>query len=257
MSDLITCPSGLAGRIRSMKVREERVLADRTLARTGAQMDELLGACWQETLDPGPYDFGDGSVDWGKVLQGDRFYALLQVRALTCGPEYAFSIPCAQDGCRARIDWELSLHDLPVRPLSPQSREAFLAANRFVATLPDAGVRVYFRLLTGADERRLVQLRRGAGEKLLSALLAFRVVEVEGVADKDRRRFLEDLSMRDADFLVDEFDRVDCGVETTIEVECPECFAAQDVELPFDRTFFMPGRGRTARRRERTSSSRP
>ena len=30
---------------------------------------------------------GDRGIDWGAVLQGDRFYALLQVRALTYGPE--------------------------------------------------------------------------------------------------------------------------------------------------------------------------
>jgi len=46
MSDVITCPSGLTGRIRGMKVREERVLADRKLAKTGGQLDELLGASW-------------------------------------------------------------------------------------------------------------------------------------------------------------------------------------------------------------------
>jgi hypothetical protein len=71
---------------------------------------------------------------------------------------------------------------------------------------------------------------------------------------RDKRRFLEDLSMRDADFLVDEFDRVDCGVDTTIEIECPECFATQEVELPFGRSFFMPGKGRTSRRRDRSTS---
>jgi hypothetical protein len=87
-------------------------------------------------------------------------------------------------------------------------------------------------------------------------MLAFRVVEVEGVDAKDRRRFIEDLTMRDADFLVDEFDRVDCGVDTTIEIECPECFATQEVDLPFDRTFFMPGKERTARRRDRSTSFR-
>jgi len=32
MADVITCPSGLTGRVRGMKVREERVLADRKLA---------------------------------------------------------------------------------------------------------------------------------------------------------------------------------------------------------------------------------
>ena len=250
----ITCPSGLSGRVRGMKVREERILANRRLARSGGQVDELLAACWEETVDPGPYDFGDRDIDWGKVLQGDRFYALLQIRALTYGPEYAFAVTCQNEACRARIEWELDLGDLPVRPLSDESRRVFLDGNRFETVLPDAGKRVWFRLLTGADERKLPQLRRAAGDRVLSAMLAFRVVEVEGVEPRDKRRFLEDLSMRDADFLVDEFDRVDCGVDTAIEVECPECFTVQEVELPFDRTFFMPGRERAARRRARGSS---
>ncbi len=33
MADIITCPSGLQGRVGGMKVREERVLADRKLAK--------------------------------------------------------------------------------------------------------------------------------------------------------------------------------------------------------------------------------
>ena len=44
MSHAITCPSGLTGHIRGMKVREERVLADRKLAKSGGQVDALLGA---------------------------------------------------------------------------------------------------------------------------------------------------------------------------------------------------------------------
>lgn len=255
MTELVTCPSGLSGRIRAMKVREERILADRKLARSGGQVDELLAACWEETLDAGPYDFDDKGIDWSAVLQGDRFFALLRIRALTYGPEYAFAVGCQNDACRARIEWELDLGDLPCRPLSEASCAAFLAGNRFETTLPGATRKVWFRLLTGTDERKLPRLRRNAGERLLSAMLAFRVVDVEGVEPRDQRRFLEELSMRDADYLMDEFDRVDCGVDTTIEIECPECFATQDVDLPFDRTFLMPGRERTARRRARSGSS--
>ena len=108
MADVITCPSGLQGRVRGMKVREERVLADRKLAKSGGQVDELLAACWEETLDPGPYALAEGAkLDLGKVLQGDRFFALLMVRALTYGPEYAFGVSCRNDNCRARIDWEI------------------------------------------------------------------------------------------------------------------------------------------------------
>ena len=254
MSEIITCPSGLKGSIRAMLVREERILADRKLAKAGGQVDELLTACWEETLEAGLYDFGDKVIDWGKVLQGDRFFALLKIRALTYGAQYAFSVPCQNDACRARIEWELDLNELPCRPLSDESRAAFTADNRFETVLPDSGKRVWFRLLTGADERRLPQLRRSAGDKLLSAMLAFRVSEIEGVDARERRKVIEELTMRDADFLVDEFDRVDCGVDTAIEIECPECFASQEIDLPFDRTFFMPAKERTARRRDRGSS---
>ena len=83
----------------------------------------------------------------------------------------------------------------------------------------------------------------------------YRVLEIDSVDAKAKRQFLEDLTMRDADFLVDEFDRVDCGVDTTIEIECPECFQTQEVELPFDKGFFLPGKDRTARRKARSSSS--
>ena len=60
-------------------------------------MDELPSARWEETADPGPYDFGDNDIDWGAVLQGDRFFALLQIRVLTYGPEYAFAVSCQAD----------------------------------------------------------------------------------------------------------------------------------------------------------------
>ena len=124
MADIITCPSGLQSRVRGMKVREERVLADRKLAKSGGQIDELLGSCWEETLDPGPYAFDEGGkVDWGKVLQGDRFFALLMVRAMTYGPEYAFGVSCRNDACRARIDWEVELTKLCLLYTSPSPRD--------------------------------------------------------------------------------------------------------------------------------------
>jgi len=47
------------------------------------------------------------------VLQGDRFFAMLKIRALTYGAKYAFSVACQNDACRARIEWELDLNELP------------------------------------------------------------------------------------------------------------------------------------------------
>ena len=41
-------------------------------------------------------------VDGPISAEGDRFFALLMVRALTYGPEYAFGVGCRNDSCRAR-----------------------------------------------------------------------------------------------------------------------------------------------------------
>ena len=243
MSALVTCPSGLAGRVRGLRVKEEQILTDRQLAKSGGQIDALLAACWEETLDPGPYSF-DGKPDWGKVLIADRFVALVHVRIATYGPTYAFDLPCER--CGERIEWELELDQLPVRELSVESRSTFLGGNRFRTHLPDAGRAVWFRLLVGNDERMLPQLRQANRDKVLSASLAHRVVEVEGVAEKGRRAFLEDLALGDVKALLTEVERVDGGIETSIDIQCPSCQAVQAVDLPFQGTFLLPTGKRSA-----------
>ncbi len=243
MSTLVTCPSGLAGRVRGLRVKEEQILTDRQLAKSGGQIDALLAACWEETTDPGPYGL-DGTPDWGKVLIADRFVALVMIRIATYGPTYAFDLPCER--CGERIEWELELDQLPVRELPVESRSAFLAGNRFRARLPEAGRDVWFRLLVGGDERKLPQLRQANRDKVLSASLAHRVLEIEGVAEKDRRAFLEDLALGDVRALLDEIERVDGGIETSIDIQCPSCQAVQAVDLPFQGTFLLPTGKRSA-----------
>lgn len=149
---------------------------------------------------------------------------------------------CENRSCRARIEWEVDLRDLPVKLLSDESRATFLATNRFPATLPSAGRAVAFRLLTGSDERRMAALRRAAGERPITTLLGFRLDSIDGVEPRDQQRFIEELSMSDVSHLLCEFDRVDCGVETEIDIECAECLGITRVELPFEKGFFLPER---------------
>lgn len=239
MPKTIECPSGLTGEIRGLKVRELNVLANRKLAKGGGQIDAILTSCWTSTIEPGPYDFGDKGIDWNKVLQGDRFCALLEIRAASLGNIYPFGVVCQSDACRHRFEWEVALDELPVRRLSDVSRELFRSGNRFETRLEGSGKRVWFHLAVGSDERRFAKIRQSSREQLWSAMLALRILEIEGVKDTEKRRFLEDLDVAEAEALRVEFDRVDCGVDTTIEVECPECFMLQDVDLPFDQRFFL------------------
>ncbi len=152
--------------------------------------------------------------------------------------------------CRARIEWEVDLTKLPVRPLSPESRASFMAGNRFETTLPDAGNRVWFKILTGDDERKIPALQRAAPDRCSPTASS------RSKASTRRTSAPSSKTSRCATpTSVDEFDRADCGVDTTIEVECPECREAQDVDLPFDSAFFLPGKERTSRRKARSASS--
>lgn len=245
----IICPSGLAGEIRGLRGKEGKLLSDRASAKAGSTFEKILSACWLETIEPGPYDIQPGaSLDWGKVLIADRFYTLLQIRTLTYGHEYSFAVQCASRSCRDRFDWEIDLEKLVVQPLSPDALAAYRDGNRFETRLHD-GRKIWFKLLTGTDEMKAASVLRSSRDGMLITALAMRVVEIEGVPPKDKRAFLEDMEMADAAALLDRFDEVDGGVETTIEIECPSCLGVQDIDLPFERGFFLP-------RKERSSTIR-
>ncbi|MBN1944865.1 MAG: hypothetical protein JW797_04275 [Bradymonadales bacterium] len=53
-----TCPSTLEGSVCAMLVLKEQICANRKRAEDGGQVDKLLAACWEKTIEPGPYDIG-------------------------------------------------------------------------------------------------------------------------------------------------------------------------------------------------------
>lgn len=245
MSALIECPSGLAGEVRGLKGKEAKLLGDHAAARAGSTFDKILAGCWVETTDAGIYTFNNGQPDWSKVLVGDRFYALLQIRALTFGSMYAFGVQCPAQTCRERFEWEIDLRALPVKKLRDSSKHALRAGNRLETALSD-GRKVWFKLLFGADELRASKNIKSSTDGALLAAVNLRIVEIEDVVEKVRRSFIEDLDLGELAALLDRFDEADCGVETSIEVECPHCFEVQEIDLPFGRGFFLP-RAKTSR----------
>ncbi len=136
---MIRCPSGLAGTIRGLEVREERLLAERPPAHVRAALERrLLHACWLETIDPGPYVADRRSIDWELVEPRDRRRVLLGIYERTYGPIVAIAAVCIESVCRARFRCEVDLRELPVaRPDD---------AARFDTECPDCLARQRVRL---------------------------------------------------------------------------------------------------------------
>ncbi len=243
---LVTCPSGLQGYVRPLKIKEANALVIDNPRQRIEALDRILAACWVRTTDPGPYKLAkeDGPVPWMQAVIADRFVAFVYLRIATYGSGYEFQVRCG--GCRGSFGWEIDLvRDLPIKPLPPAAIEAIANGNRLTVHL--GGQRVVHRLLTGADERKAQKVD---GEKVLTTALATRVVEVEGVHANDRIRWIEDLKLGLAMDLLAAMDENDGGIETKLGVECVRCGEAQEVEVPFGREFWL-------RVRPKSSGARP
>lgn len=262
-----TLPSGLVVEVRGLTGKDGSYISNPQLARTNQIEDYLLQNCVVGVVDAGPYDFGNKAIDWGRVLVGDRFAALIQLREATYpGKDYTAKIECPRTLCKNKIEWDLSLTELldkKTQALAPEDAELFKAGNKFPGIFPGTDKKFTFHLLTGQDEKRIrsriEQKKTGPKSKqdrqnAFVESIAGRIVEIEGVPKKSDAifDFLETLPLATLDALLPYLQKHDCGVETEIEIECPKCDGEIRIQLPFDVAFFLP---ETAKGKMRTKSA--
>jgi len=260
----IHCPSGLKGVVRGLRGEELDVFANRQEVQRRRVSRTVLTNCWVETLELGPAYEGRLSAEklhMDKVLMCDRFYALLQIRCATHGPQYDFRVQCSDPSCRKRYDWGLDINkDLPVYELPDPSIECFRAENRFTAEILNH--EVTFKLQVGEDEDTTVSAVQLSPTQQATTALAQRVVSVLTPEGKlldhkaEIRVWAKGLDVPDAMALIDEMDLVDGGVETSIEIQCPHCGHMEDISLPLEGEFWTPQRRRSTEGRKVRRPSR-
>jgi len=249
----LTCPSGLRGVLRGMKVKDEQLFADQKLIKSGQLITRLLEMCWMQTNDPGPYDVSGsaGKVFWGPALSSDRTFAIIQLRIASYGPEYEFRVTCSS--CRHHYAWGVNLAELNVLPVSDLGRQCAKTSTPVPITLRDGRI-AKCRPLTGDDEQFFNSLGPDEESKMLTNHLSRRIVELDGkTAWFDIVSLVEDMESAVADGLWDATDELEGGVETTFDVECPKCHNLQAVVLPFEAGFFS-SRKRFARTGKKSGS---
>lgn len=246
----VHCPSGLRGTMRGMKTKDEELFADRNLVRNGKVISELLKACWQTTVDAGPYNMESmgGSLYWPKVTQADRTYLLIQLRTASYGPDFEFRVTCNR--CGHHYGWGIKLDELDVYDTEEAGITALQTGEPYVVEV--YGESVKCRLSDGEDEEFLSGIDGKDERKILTYTLARRIVEIEGHTHwKDILAYVEDMPARVADDLWNRTDDAEGGIDTMFDVECPKCRNVQSVNLPFGEGFFSTrkrfGRGRKKR----------
>lgn len=251
------CPSGLRVKLRGVKGKDLDGMRDRKRVASGEAVSKLLDDCTLEVADRSIYTKLP-NFTWADTLVGDRTHAIISLRQITAGATYDFRTRCADRDCRQMIDWTIELSDLPIKELSKESAERFLAGNVFETSLN--GTAIKFALPTGRSQTKLVKYaaqldanarqkadrtgeREGGassseGRTLLG--LAGKIISIDGASNV--LAWLGEQDLNDIADLRRTMDDVDCGVETGIEIECAGlegCGLRQEIELPLDSKFFL------------------
>lgn len=224
-------------RLREITGVEEDLLASRSIP-GAVKISALITNCAQQV---GPV------VDKQQIGQiareltvGDRVYLMFALRRVTLGDQYPFKVKCPS--CEEERLYTIDLSELDVKPMKDPKKRVF------DVTLP-GGKPVRFHVMTGKEEERLSKIKDQTDTLSLSILLRLDLVNGKP-ADM---RTVKGLSLAERNFLRDQFDEAEGGIDTSIDITCSVCGNDFESEVDVGQAgFFFPSQVRKA---SKTNSS--
>jgi len=167
---------------------------------------------------------------------GDRLFCIFAIRRVTVGDAYTFKTACKT--CAASTSYTIDLSDLKIQSMDDPYKRTH------AAVLPSSKKKVTFTPMTGHGEEQLDQLNKKKTDSLSLAIL-MRVQEIDG--KRPNLDTVKKLGSLDRSFLRKSFEQVEGGVETEVDLDCPECGASFKQELDVGQSsFFFPSESQTS-----------
>jgi hypothetical protein len=173
------------------------------------KINELLSRCIERI---GPI------TDRGRISQialdltiGDRAFLMFAIRRISLGDEYPFKDKCPK--CEVEKLYTVDLGALEPKKM-PDAKKRI-----FDLTLP-SGKLARIHPMTGKDEERLAKFDKNKNDTLsLSILMRMEMLDGKPPTLAD----VKSLGIRDRNFLRDQFEECEGGLDTEIDMECSEC----------------------------------
>ena len=191
-------------------------------------------------------------MPYSSLLVADKFFLLLQLRAISYGPQYSFSLRCGS--CHTEDHVTLVMpDDVQLRVLTENDHEPF------EVTLPVSKKVLGLRLLRVRDEQEIARYarqkaftRRAAepGDPAYTYRLAQHIVTIDGEATGvvSALAFCETMVGQDSLVIRDAIEDNDCVADLVLTHACSRCGDTHDEVMPLTADFFRPGATRRQRR---------
>jgi hypothetical protein len=220
-----------------MTAREEDILTSANLIKQGIVLDKLM-----ESLIV-------SSVKLDDLIIGDKNAILIASRILGYGKDYDCTVSCPK--CNASNKISVDLAQLPEVNISEEAN--MIAPGIFVYKLPKSGRIVQFRLLTGADDKKISKALEGSKksnknssnvDRELTTRLKHLILSVD---DNNEQSYIDnfvdvDLLAMDSRALRTYIKMISPDVKFEINnFSCDECEHVEEaLAFSIDSTFFWP-----------------
>ena len=213
--------------VREITGYEEDMLASDAVP-APQKLDMLLAGC---TVRIGPVaDPGMIAAIIPTLTVGDRVALLFAIRRATLGDSLPIRHECPNKACRVKSLFVLDLKDLKVQKMADPMKRVYDVA------LP-SGRTVRFRVSTGEDETRTAKLVKKDKVDAISLMMLMRIELVDG--QPPTLEVLKKMGMRDRSYLRRQFNQVEGGIDTSIDLECPKCGTEWSTELNVSANSFF------------------
>lgn len=161
-----------------------------------------------------------------ELTQGDRVFILFAIRRVSLGDDFPFTTECPN--CKKETDLVVDLSELTTQKmLDPKLRVYDLV-------LPKSKKTVSMKVMTGHGEEAISKATT-VGKDIISTAMLARIDAINGrpasIAD------LKALSLADRNFIRNEWQDHEGGVDTNVDITCPAC----DHEYATDVDMGAPG----------------
>lgn len=220
---------------------EEDMLAAKNIP-SGKKITQLLANCLERL---GPMTDRPILVNCVRnMVIGDRVFLMMAIRRVTLGDDFPFEAKC--DACDVKSLYSINLAELETKQMPDPKKRVF------DIKLP-SGKTARWHVMTGKEEESAGKVQGGSDQLSLSLAMRLDMLNEKPVDIDD----VKALNMKDRNFLRDAFNDVEGGVETSLDLVCPQCGADFNTELDVGQTgFFFPSRIQKNSKRSTSSSSK-
>lgn len=220
--------------INAMAAAQENILTNRALAKRGTLLTALLQSC-----------LTDKSIDAKSMLIGDRNTVMVALRVSGYTADYRVNVECPK--CGTTNPQAFALDQLPINRLKIDPVDSGM--NLFEFKLPQSGMSVHFKFLTGADEEDVAatqQARKKLGpaaatSELVTSGLMTTIVSINGITDRaELNRAIPNMPAFDSSALRKFIQNNEPGIDMKGWMDCPDCEHSQEVDMPLGASFFWP-----------------